>query len=146
MSPPPILPTLTDLNRPFWEACAAGELRMQACQRCGHVRYPIAPICPRCLFDGYEWRRLSGRGEILSWVVFQRAYNKAWEDAVPYNVVLVQLVEGPRLFSNVVPLPRTDLHVGMSVRVVFDRVEGVAVPRFEPADRRLSGPARPRAA
>jgi len=133
MSAPRIRPKITDLNRPFWEACAAGELRLQACGRCGHVRYPIAPICPRCLFDGYEWRRLSGVGEILSWVVFQRSYNVLWEDRVPYNVILVQLAEGPRMFSNALPLGRSDLRVGMSVEIVFDQEEGVFIPRFRPA-------------
>lgn len=132
MSEPPILPTISDLNRPFWEACAAGELRMQACRRCGHVRYPIAPTCPRCLFDGYEWRRLSGRGEILSWVYFQRSYNPAWEERVPYNVILVQLAEGPRMFSNALPLERNDLRVGMPVAVGFLEEAGVWLPRFRP--------------
>ena len=136
MSAPPILPTLTDLNRPFWKACAVGELRMQACGNCGHVRYPIAPICPRCLFDGYEWRQLSGRGEILSWVYFQRSYNPAWAERVPYNVALVQLEEGPRMFSNVVPLSRSDLRVGMPVEVTFEDEQETSLPRFRPAGER----------
>jgi uncharacterized OB-fold protein len=128
----PILPTITDLNKPFWDACAVGELRMQACAQCGHVRYPVAPICPQCLSPQYEWRRLSGRGEILSWVYFQRAYHAAWENRVPYNVILVQLEEGPRMFSNALPLGRDDLRIGMRVQVEFDDESGVALPRFCP--------------
>ncbi len=128
----PILPTISDLNRSFWEGCAAGELRMQGCVRCGHVRYPIAPICPRCLSPDDEWRRLSGRGEILSWVYFRRSYNAAWEHRLPYNVILVQLEEGPRMFSNAVPLGRDDLHVGMAVGVEFVEEDGVTLPRFRP--------------
>ena len=128
-----ILPTISGLNAPFWEACAAGELRMQACGGCGHVRYPIAPICPRCLWPEYDWRRLSGRGEILSWVYFQRAYNPAWEARVPYNVILVQLDEGPRMFSNALPLGHNDLRAGMRVEVQFVHEEGASLPRFRVA-------------
>jgi len=132
MSRRPILPTLSELNRPFWDGCAQGELRLQQCDRCRHVRYPISDICPRCLSPEHQWQKLSGRGAILSWIVFQRPYNEAWEQHVPYNVVLVELEEGPRLFSNVVPLDRTDLRVGMPVRVIFEQLDGVAVPRFAP--------------
>jgi uncharacterized OB-fold protein len=129
-----ILPAISDLNRPFWEGCAAGELRLQACLPDGHLRYPVSEICPRCLSPDYEWRRMSGAAEILSAVTFHRAYNVAWEERVPYNVVLVQLAEGPRMFSNVLPLDRHDLPAGTPVRVVFDPVaEGIAIPRFVPA-------------
>ena len=129
----PVLPTITDLNRPFWDGAAAGELRMQACTRCGHIRYPISDTCPRCLDPGYEWRRLSGDGEVLSYMIFHRGYHAAWKQ-VPYNVVLVQLAEGPRMFSNVVPVERTDLRVGMPVRVTFAGVDGISIPRFVPRD------------
>lgn len=114
---------------------------MQACGRCGHVRYPVAPICPRCLSPDYEWRRLSGRGEIYSWVYFQRAYNAAWEARVPYNVILVQLDEGPRMFSNALPLGRDDLRVGMPVQVAFEEEAGMSIPRFRLID--VSGSATP---
>jgi uncharacterized OB-fold protein len=127
-----ILPTITDLSRPFWAGCAAGELRFQACLPSGHLRYPISEVCPMCLSSRYEWRRVSGVGSILSFGIFHRAYNKAWEAVVPYNVALIQLAEGPRMFSNVVPLSKINLEVGAPVRAVFEEVEGgVTLPRFE---------------
>jgi uncharacterized protein len=127
----PIAPTVNDLNRPFWDGCAAGELRLQACVPCGHVRYPISEICPRCLSPEFRWQAMSGRGEIVSWVMFQHAYNPAWSTLVPYNVVLVQLPEGPRLFGNVEPLASRDLNVGAQVRVAFAVApDGGAVPRW----------------
>ena len=134
-----IVPTVDEVNRPFWEGCAAGELRLQVCRVCGLIRYPTSDICPRCLSPEHHWRRMSGDGEILSWVVFRHAYHPAWADRVPYNVVLVQLAEGPRMFGNVEPLARTDLAVGAHVRVVFaqatdsETADGPAamVPRWE---------------
>jgi uncharacterized protein len=136
---PPILPTITDQNRPFWDGCAEGVLRMQACLPAGHLRYPISDACPTCLSGDFEWRELSGDGQILSAVVFNRSYNKAYEAHVPYNVVLVQLAEGPRMFSNVLPLSDPALPAGTAVRVTFDHVaEGVAIPRFVRASQEHS--------
>ena len=130
----PILPTITDLNRPFWEAAHTGRLVMQRCTSCRYLRYPISAVCPRCLGTGSEWADLSGAGTVLSFTVFHRAYNPAWAERVPYNVALIQLAEGPRMFSNVVGVPNDAITVGMPVRVVFDPVPGtdVVLPRFEP--------------
>ena len=112
-----MLPRVDGVNRVFWDGCAAGELRLQACRACGHVRYPISTVCPRCLSPEYDWRSMSGEGEILSWVVFHRDYHPAWRYRLPYNVVLVQLSEGPRMFGNIEPLGVTHLSVGGRVRV-----------------------------
>lgn len=129
----PILPTITDLNRPFWDGCADGELRLQECGSCGLVRYPVAETCPRCLSADASWRPLSGRGEVLSTIGFHRAYNPAWADRVPYNVALVQLDEGPRMFSNVLPLDRLDVPAGTRVHAVFEPLtDEVTIPRFVP--------------
>lgn len=128
-----IAPVITDLNRPFWDGCAAGELRLQQCTACELIRYPVSETCPRCLSPDAEWRPMSGRGEVLSAVAFHRAYNPAWADRVPYNVALVQLDEGPRMLSNVVPLDRLRIPAGTAVRAVFEPApDGVSIPRFEP--------------
>ncbi|MFC4055483.1 Zn-ribbon domain-containing OB-fold protein [Actinomadura syzygii] len=125
------IPTVTDENRPFWDGCAAGELRMQRCASCSHVRYPVQPLCPKCLDDSAEWTALSGRGEVFAKVIYQRAFNPAFAADVPYNLVLVQLDEGPRMYGNVVGPADDGIRVGAAVAVCFDEVaEGVSVPRF----------------
>ncbi len=127
------LPDLSDENRPFWEACRASRLEMQKCLDCGHIRYPIQSVCPECLSERVQWTRLSGRGEVLSRLVFHQVYHKAYAPDVPYNVVLVQLDEGPRMFSNVVGVANESVKVGMRVRVVFERAtEQITIPRFQP--------------
>ncbi len=130
-----VLPVITAENRGFWEAARAGTLAMQRCASCGHVRYPVAPVCPRCLSAEFAWTALSGRGSVLSFVVFDRAYNPAWASRVPYNVALIQLDEGPRMFSNVIGVPNEQVCVGMAVRVVFEPVPDtdISIPRFSPA-------------
>jgi len=126
-----IRPVITDVNRGFWDGAAQHRLTLQRCESCGEVRYPPAQRCPRCLAAEWSWQDVSGRGEILSFTYFHQKYHPAWADLVPYNVVLVQLDEGPRMISNVVPLSRSDLKVGLRVRVVFDDEDGLTVPRFE---------------
>lgn len=133
------LPTLSDDNRPFWEAAQQEELRMQQCLDCHHVRYPINHVCPKCLSERAEWKRLSGRGTVFSYIVFHQVYHAGFARDVPYNVAMIQLEEGPRMISNVVGVPTDAVKVGDAVEVCFDKVtDEVTIPRF-----RLAGHSKP---
>lgn len=128
------LPTIEDGNRPFWQAAQQGKLMLQQCGECGHIRYPINHVCPRCLSEQLDWVALSGRGTVYSSIVFHQVYHQAFALDVPYNVSLIQLEEGPRMFSNVVGIPPSDVKVGDAVTVTFDPVTPeVSIPRFKPA-------------
>lgn len=125
------LPVLDDLNTPFWEAARRGELVMQQCSDCGHIRFPISHVCPSCLSERSEWKPLSGRGTVYSSIVFHQVYNQAFAQDVPYNVSLIQLDEGPRMMSNVVGIAPSDVKVGDEVEAVFDAVTpAISIPRF----------------
>ena len=128
-------PEVNDLTRPFWQAAGRGQLRMQKCAACGHIRFPIGPVCTNCLDERAEWVQLSGQGRVLSHLVFHRGYSAAWKPHVPYSVIMVQLDEGPRMFSDLVDPDRkyieTDV-VGHCVQVWFDGLgQDMAVPRFK---------------
>lgn len=125
------LPELNDENAPFWEAAHRGELKMQKCSACNHIRYPISHLCPECLSEDFEWQKLSGRGTVYSSVVFHQVYNAAFKEDVPYNVSLIQLEEGPRMFSNVTGIAPSDVKVGQAVKVTFEkRTEAISIPKF----------------
>ena len=129
------LPAVTDENRPFWEGLGQGELRLQRCRGCGHHRYPIATVCPRCLSGESEWVRLSGRGKVFSYVIFHQVYHEAFRADAPYNVALIRLDEGPFMFSNVVEIPNAAIRCDMPVTVVFDPVtDTITLPRFRPQE------------
>jgi uncharacterized OB-fold protein len=130
-APAPPLPAPDALTRPFWEACRRRELSVACCDECGHGFLPPGPCCPRCWGTRLGWRRASGRGRVWSFAVYRRAYHPGIP--APYVVALVELEEGPRLVSNVVACAPEEVEVGMPVRVRFDDVGGVALPRFEPA-------------
>ncbi len=125
------LPRVTALNRPFWEATRRHELCLQRCADCGHFCYPPGPLCPECLSERSDWMRVGGRGTVTTWVVFHQKYFASFAADLPYHVVQVQLDEGPRLTTNLVDVPNTDLRIGMRVEVVFDDVTAeITLPRF----------------
>jgi len=105
---------------------------MQQCEACNHVRYPINHVCPRCLSERFTWKELSGRGIVYSSIVFHQVYNPEFSADVPYNVSLVQLEEGPRMYSNVIGVPPSAVKVGDRVSVIFDAVTPeISIPRFK---------------
>ena len=68
---------------------------------------------------------------MFSYVVFHQAYHPGFKDDVPYNVALVQLEEGPRMYSNIVGTSNDQVRIGDAVEVVFDPVTPeVTIPRF----------------
>ena len=105
---------------------------MQECNSCGHVRFPISHVCPRCLSYEHRWRALSGKGEIYAYVVYHQLYNQAFKVDVPYNVAMIQLEEGPRMYSNIVGVPNDLPKVGDAVEVVFQQITAeVTLPLFQ---------------
>ena len=124
-------PEINDENRAFWEGCRQGELRVQKCSNCGHIRH-LSPACPQCLKAKHEWVAASGRGTVYSWIVVHQRYNRAFEEDLPYNVTIVELDEGPRMVTSLVDVENQDIKAGTPVEVVFDRVtEEITLPKFK---------------
>jgi uncharacterized OB-fold protein len=125
------LPAISSLNRPYWEGLKQHELRMQKCDGCGLIWHPASPLCPQCWSRKFTWTQLSGRGRISSWVVFHQAYFRSFEGDVPYNVVEVELEEGPRLMANLIGAANGEIRCGMPVEIVFDDVtEEITLAKF----------------
>ena len=126
------LPTLTESNRPFWAAARDERLCMQRCKSCQHVRFPISHVCPSCLSYEFEWQDLSGRGVIYSYIVYHQVYSQAFKMDVPYNVAMIQLDEGPRMYSNIIGVPNNVPKIGDAVEVAFESVTPeITLPRFK---------------
>ena len=123
------LPTVTPLTEPYWTGLAEGELRHQSCRQCGNAWLPAREECPRCLAEEWEWKPSSGRGRIISWVVYHQAFHPAFTDRLPYNVAVVELDEGPRLVTNILD-PVEKLAIERPVVLQIEDESGVSVPRF----------------
>ena len=125
------VPAITAEMRPFFEAAARNELRIQRCTACGTHRFPARAICSECLSLESEWVPVSGRGEIFSFNVMHQVYHPGFAGEVPYAVVVVKLAEGAKMISNLVGVAPADIRIGMPVRVVFERIsDDVTLPKF----------------
>jgi hypothetical protein len=81
-----------------------------------------------------EWRTVSGRGTLHSYVISHVAAS-GFEADVPYAVAIVELAEGPRMMANVVGVENTPGHLvlDMPLEVVFEPRGEVVIPNFAPA-------------
>ena len=80
-------------SKPYWDALAAGELRIQRCTACGTLRWPARAICNKCRSFDHDWALMSGRGTIKSWIRPHQRFHPAFTDDLPYVTLLVELAE-----------------------------------------------------
>ena len=70
------LPEPTPLSQPYWDALKAGRLTFQRCRKCSHAWLPPRAECPECLAGEPEWTEASGKGRVISWVIYHHAYHE----------------------------------------------------------------------
>ena len=111
----------------FWEGCRRGELRLQRCAECGHIPWPVVEACEVCGSEALSFERMSGRGRLLSWCTFERAYYGETLP-VPWDTILVELEEGPVFLSNPKGFDNAEAQAGMALRVDFIDCEDESGP------------------
>jgi len=116
-------PSVGPDNAPFWQGCRAHRLLLPTCRGCGKAHLPPAPVCPFCFADAIEWRQASGRGRISTWTRVHKAWFPAFAGEVPYNVVQIELDEGPRLTSRLVDAGDKPIAIGQRVEVTFSDID-----------------------
>lgn len=115
----------------FWKGCRDGKLLLQRCTSCGRYRYPPRPGCPHCTAPDAEWLATTGKGFVYSWFIAHHPVHPSVVDKVPYNVIMVQLDEGPRIVSQLVGADPGDIREGLRVEVVFEPVTPeISLPLF----------------
>lgn len=114
------IPPITPDTRPFWDGCAAGELRVQHCPACAAVQFPPRARCVSCGAQALQWRAVPPRGVVYSFTVVHRAPGAAFRGIVPYVVALVDVAPEARLMLNVVDIAPHAVRIGMRVRIGFE--------------------------
>jgi len=118
-------------TKPFWDGCFEHQLRFQKCRDCEHVRWPPSVICPLCYSPNTDWIVASGKGIVYTFVVHHYAYNKAFEDELPYITAIIELEEGPHILSNIVDCHPSELKCDVPVSIVWDDItEEFSLPKF----------------
>jgi uncharacterized OB-fold protein len=133
-----ILPDVDDeVAGPFWQACAAAELRIQACASCGRRRMPPRPMCPWCRSVTVRWDAMAGRATVWSFAIPHPPLLPAYADRVPYAVLVVTLDDDPTIRVIGDTAAGVDPHglaIGDAVHVVFEQAaDGIWLPRWAPA-------------
>ena len=127
--------TATDLPdiRPDVEHQAfldAGEFRVLRARDTGEMFYYPRVAAPRTGSRDLEWVAPSGRGTVYAVTIISQRPPTPY-----YNVVLVDLEEGPRVMSRVEGIPNDEIVIGMAVQARVDQVDGHGILVFVPADQ-----------
>ena len=122
----------------FWAGTAAGELRIQRCAKCGALRHPPGPMCPRCRVpqrpaggeSGYAVA--AGTGEVYSYVIHH--HPPVPGKTLPLVIALVELPEGVRMVGELLGVRPDQVRIGLPVRAEFARIDGdLTLPAWRPA-------------
>jgi uncharacterized OB-fold protein len=127
------LPLRTHDAEPFWAGCRNRELLVQRCAECATCQFYPRAVCASCGSDQLQFQPVSGRGEVFAFTVCHRPLAPRFAGRTPYVVALVDLDEGPRMMTNIVGCPVSDVQIGMTVQVSFEQLnEDVSLPVFAP--------------
>ena len=114
----------------FWEGVAEERLIIQACADCGMKRYPPKPHCPECWSEDFSEADAAGTGSVYTFIVYERAFVPALTDHVPYVAALIELDEGPKIWTNIIDVADEDeISIGARVVFHFERDGDATVPR-----------------
>jgi uncharacterized OB-fold protein len=134
--PPRTAPAVDKSQEAYWTGGKDGELRIFRCQACAYYVHPPVGFCPRCEGRDVRPEAVSGRGRVRTFTV----NHKAWTPGlvVPYVLALVVIDEQDdvQLPCNIVNCPPETVTMDMPVKVLFEPVEDIWVPLFEPDDGR----------
>ena len=136
-------------TQPFFEAASRGELALCRCNACQAWNWYPRELCRSCGDASWTWITLSGRAELFSFAVVERAFASPFKSKVPFVAALVSPEEAPavRIPSNIVHCPPEAVEIGMKLQAVFlplqfEGIEGrVVAPFFEPLRSEKTAPA-----
>lgn len=99
----------------------------QSCAACGQPQYFRRGFCAACGATELAEKRASGKGVVYATSIVARAATPETRAHVPYNIVLVDTVEGFRMMAH----GANDLAIGDRVSARFAQFAGRLVPYFE---------------
>lgn len=129
------LPRTDELDtQEFWAATKNKELRYQQCDDCNRIVFYPRRHCTGCTSGNLSWKKASGKGAVYTYSVIRQSYHPYFRNLVPYAVAWIDLVEGPRILSNIVGVedPLNDVHIGQQVELEWEEHDDLCLPLFKP--------------
>jgi len=128
------IPGPDEESAPFFEGARQHKLMLMRCNNCKSYRMPSRDRCDVCWSTDTSWAQASGKGTVYTFGITHQVYHPGFKDAVPYNVAVIELEEGPRMTTNIVGCSNDKIRVGMAVEVTFEDInDEVSLPKFWPA-------------
>src|SRR5260370_17190016 len=78
-------------NLAFFKHCAAHDFHLQACAKCGLLRYPPTTACPWCMTLESSWKQVEPKGAVHSYSEVHHAIQPAFKPFTPYLILLADL-------------------------------------------------------
>lgn len=133
------IPIPDEASQPFFDAAARGLLLIKHCQACERYLPPAAEFCDACFGPAPAWYEASGRATLYSFVINHQVLHPGFANEVPYDVLIVELEEGPRINGNFIG-NRESLRVNMPLQVAFEPAGEVFVPKWCAAHEQPASP------
>jgi uncharacterized OB-fold protein len=114
-------------RRPADRTTGVEAILYQSCGACGKPQYFRRDFCAGCGASNLIEKRASGEGTVYATSLVCRAATPQTRAQVPYNIVLVDTLEGFRMMAH----GDNDLAIGDKVRARFAQFAGRLVPYFE---------------
>ncbi|MTE15057.1 Zn-ribbon domain-containing OB-fold protein [Nocardia aurantiaca] len=76
-------------------------LTLRRCVVCRTLHAPFIATCSSCRSEDFEWADSSGFGSIVSWRLVYRAMDRGSTDVVPSTIAIVELDEGPWMYTTI---------------------------------------------
>ena len=118
-------PVIHPDNEDYWKAVGEGELKLQQCDNCQTIRFPLAPVCYKCGSMEAHWVPVPADGNVSAAIRIERATgDQLWAVQVPLIAGQVDLENGMRLPGRIFCACGEALEHGTPVTGSYQEVEG----------------------
>lgn len=98
------------------EACLLGS----RCRECGESFFPRQSVCTHCCLESTEDIALSKKGVLYTYTIVRHP-TPGYKGQIPYAIGSIELPDGIRILSPLVPCDFTTLNVGMTMELVIEK-------------------------
>lgn len=105
-------------NHEFLEGWRNGQLFLQQSEDGGPLFFYPRPICPYTGSDKLVSKRVSGRGNVVSYSLILRPNHPAFAEETPIILAEIRLVEGASLLGRIVCEKSEKISSGLAVKLL----------------------------